>query len=77
MGVEPILPASQAGVHAEYTTDTIDSITFDSSPTRIRTWNASLEAKHDYPFHHRAVLAFSSRLSAVGQNKMAWLIADS
>src|SRR4051794_19150082 len=55
MGVEPILSASQAGVHTRYTTDTIDSIKFHNSPTRTRTWNTSLEAKHDRPFHHRAI----------------------
>lgn len=27
---------------------------FDTSPTRTRTRNTSLEARDDYPFHHRA-----------------------
>ena len=44
-GVEPVLPASQAGVRTTYTTDTIYS-----SSTRIRTWNLSLEARHDVRF---------------------------
>ena len=44
-GVEPVLPASQAGVRTTYTTDTIFS-----SSTRIRTWNLSLEARHDVRF---------------------------
>ena len=26
-----------------------------SSPTRIRTWNAWLEARNDHPFHHQAI----------------------
>jgi hypothetical protein len=26
-----------------------------SSPTRIRTWNTSVEARDDDPFHHRAM----------------------
>ena len=28
---------------------------FVSSPTRIRTWNAWLEARNDHPFHHQAI----------------------
>jgi hypothetical protein len=34
-----------------YTTDTINS----NTPTRIRTRNASFEARYDGPFHHRGV----------------------
>ena len=28
---------------------------YPSTPTRIRTWNAALEARHDRPFHHRGM----------------------
>jgi hypothetical protein len=34
-GVEPILPASQAGVHSEYTTDTISRETLAESQTQV------------------------------------------
>ena len=31
------------------------ALPFVSSPTRIRTWNAWLEARNDHPFHHQAI----------------------
>ena len=31
------------------------ALPFFSSPTRIRTWNAWLEARNDHPFHHQAI----------------------
>ena len=40
---------SQGRMPNHYTTDTINS----NTPTRIRTRNASFEARHDRPFHHR------------------------
>ena len=33
-----------------------------SAPTRIRTRNFSLEARDDYPFHHRGIFVATSIL---------------
>ena len=37
-----------------------------SSPTRVRTWNTSLEAKDDRPFHHRAINLSANTAEGMG-----------
>ncbi len=65
-GVEPVLPASQAGVRTTYTTDTISS-----SSTRIRTWNLSLEARHDVRFTIEPWQSINSQRKAWDSNPHA------